>query len=234
MKKMKFSFVILVTMLFSLSIQAQSLDKVKLQTKTDSISYAIGMDVAVNLKSQNIEVNPEAMAKGLIDLIKGNKIALADSVKVKIIEDFQMEHQKKQEEMAAKEAEENKKAGQDFLDKNKSKAGVKVTASGLQYEVIKEGTGKAPTLNSKVTVHYEGKLVDGKIFDSSYERNEPITFPLNGVIQGWQEGLQLMKEGSTYMLYIPSALGYGERGAGQVIPGNATLIFKVELIKVEE
>lgn len=234
MKKMKFSFVILVTMLFSLSIQAQSLDKVKLQTKTDSISYAIGMDVAVNLKSQNIEVNPEAMAKGLIDLIKGNKVVIADSVKVKIIEDFQMEHQKKQEEQAAKQAEENKKAGQEFLDKNKSKAGVKVTASGLQYEVIKEGTGKAPTLNSKVTVHYEGKLVDGKIFDSSYERNEPITFPLNGVIQGWQEGLQLMKEGSTYMLYIPSALGYGERGAGQVIPGNATLIFKVELIKVEE
>jgi len=234
MKKMKFSFVILVTMLFSLHIQAQSLDKVKLQTKTDSISYAIGMDVAVNLKSQNIEVNPEAMAKGLIDLIKGNKVVLTDSVKVKIIEDFQMEHQKKQEEQAAKQAEKNKKAGQEFLDKNKSKAGVKVTASGLQYEVIKEGTGKAPTLNSKVTVHYEGKLVDGKIFDSSYERNEPITFPLNGVIQGWQEGLQLMKEGSTYMLYIPSALGYGERGAGQVIPGNATLIFKVELIKVEE
>ncbi|OPZ99704.1 MAG: Outer membrane protein MIP precursor [Bacteroidetes bacterium ADurb.Bin408] len=234
MKKMKLSFVILVTMLFSMSIQAQSLDKMKLQTKNDSISYAIGMDVAVNLKSQSINVNPEAMAKGLIDHLNGKKVLLTDSVKIKIIEDFQIEHQKKQEELAAKKAEENKKAGQQFLENNKKKAGIKETASGLQYEVIKEGTGKAPTLNSKVTVHYEGKLVDGSIFDSSYERNEPITFPLNGVIQGWQEGLQLMKEGSTYMLYIPSNLGYGERGAGQVIPGNATLIFKVELIKVEE
>jgi len=213
---------------------AQSLDKLKLATKKDSVSYAIGMDIAVNLNSQNIEVNPEIMAKGLIDLLKEKKMMLTTEEKVKLIEDFQVEHTKRQEEIAAKKAEENIKAGQEFLENNKKRAGVKVTESGLQYEIITEGTGKSPTATSKVTVHYEGKLVDGKIFDSSYERGETITFPLNGVIQGWQEGLQLMKEGGKAMLYIPSNLGYGERGAGNIIPGNSTLIFTVELFKVED
>jgi len=125
-----------------------------------------------------------------------------------------------------------KKAGEDFLAQNKSKTGVTTTTSGLQYKVLKAGTGKMPSASSQVTVHYTGKLIDGTVFDSSVERNEPATFPVNGVIQGWVEALQLMKEGDKWELYIPSQLGYGERGAGQQIPPFSTLIFEVELIKV--
>ena len=235
MKKMNRSIGVFVFFaLFSTVLQAQSLDKVKLATKMDSVSYAIGMDIAVNLKSQNIEVNPEIMAKGLIDNLKAKELLITPEQKAKIIESFQKEHSKKQEELASKKGDENLKAGKDFLIKNKEKPGVKVTESGLQYEILTEGTGKKPNPTSKVTVHYEGKLIDGTIFDSSYERGETISFPLNGVIPGWTEGLQLLKEGGKAILYIPSSLGYGEKGAGTVIPGNATLIFTVELFKVED
>ena len=123
--------------------------------------------------------------------------------------------------------------GQKFLEENKSKKGVKVTASGLQYEVLTEGKGKQPTAEDTVEVHYRGTLINGQEFDSSYKRNSSISFPLNGVIRGWTEGLQLMKEGSKYKFYIPPELAYGERGAGQDIPPHATLIFEVELIKVQ-
>ncbi len=123
--------------------------------------------------------------------------------------------------------------GQEFLKENAKKEGVKTTASGLQYKVVKEGDGKSPKATDTVKVHYRGTLIDGTEFDSSYKRNEPIEFPLNGVIKGWTEGLQLMKEGSKYILYIPSNLGYGARGAGGVIPPDATLIFEVELLKVK-
>jgi FKBP-type peptidyl-prolyl cis-trans isomerase len=145
---------------------------------------------------------------------------------------FQQDLQTKQQAKMSQEAEVNKAAGKAFLDENKKKAGVQVTASGLQYEVVKEGTGKMPIAASKVTVNYEGKLINGKIFDSSYDRGQTASFPLNGVIKGWTEGLQLMKEGAIYNFYIPSDLGYGDRG-NQAIPGGSTLIFKVELIKVE-
>ena len=225
-----FAFFVLIAM----AIQAQTSDKVKLTTKKDSVSYAIGMDIAVNLKSQNIDVSPEILAKGLMDNLLSKNLMLTEEQKTKVIEAFQQEHSKKQEEMATQKANENIKAGQDFLAKNAKKPGVKTTASGLQYEVITEGTGKTPASTSKVTVHYEGTLVDGTVFDSSYKRGETISFPLNGVIQGWQEGLQLMKEGGKVKLYIPSNLGYGEKGAGNIIPGNSTLIFTVELFKVED
>lgn len=230
----KSSIVFVFFAMFSVALQAQSLDKIKLATKMDSVSYAIGMDIAINLKSQNIEVNPEVMAKALIDNLKAKELLITVEQKGKIIEIFQQEHSKLQEELAAKKADENLKAGKEFLIKNKTKPGVKVTDTGLQYEILTEGTGKKPSPMSKVTVHYEGKLVDGTIFDSSYERGETISFPLNGVIPGWTEGLQLLKEGGKAILYIPSNLGYGEKGAGAVIPGNSTLIFTVELFKVEE
>lgn len=216
------------------TLYAQSLDKLKLASKKDSVSYAIGMDIAINLNSQSIETNPEALAKGIVDYLSKKKLAITEEEKIKLIESFQMEHTKRQEELASEKANSNLKAGEEFLANNAKKAGIKTTASGLQYEIITEGTGKQPTAESKVTVHYEGKLIDGTIFDSSYERGETISFPLNGVIPGWTEGLQLMKEGGKAILYIPAKLGYGERGAGTIIPGNAALIFTVELFKVEE
>jgi len=127
---------------------------------------------------------------------------------------------------------ENMKKGASFLSENKKKEGVKTTPSGLQYKVITEGNGATPKYSDKVTVNYEGTLIDGTVFDSSYKRGEPISFPVSGVIKGWTEALQLMKEGSTYMLYIPSNLAYGAQGSGRSIGPNETLIFKVELIKV--
>jgi FKBP-type peptidyl-prolyl cis-trans isomerase len=139
----------------------------------------------------------------------------------------------KQQGEAKKKGDENMKKGQEFLAQNGKKAGVKTTASGLQYEVIKEGTGKQPTAENTVTVHYTGTLINGKKFDSSVDRGEPATFPLKGVIAGWTEGLQLMKIGAKYRFYIPSNLGYGERGAGADIGPNETLIFDVELIDVK-
>lgn len=130
-------------------------------------------------------------------------------------------------------AETELEKGEAFLKENAKKDGVKTTATGLQYKVLKEGEGKSPKATDTVKVNYEGKLIDGKVFDSSYKRGEPIEFPLNGVIPGWTEGVQLMKEGATYEFTIPSKLAYGERGAGGAIPPNATLIFKVELIQVK-
>ena len=137
------------------------------------------------------------------------------------------------EAQMAKEAENAQTEGKAFLEENAKRPEVKTTASGLQYEVLVQGEGAKPTAESTVKVHYEGKLVNGEIFDSSYQRGEPIEFPLNGVIKGWTEGLQLMPVGSTYMLYIPYQLGYGERGAGGAIPPFATLIFKVELLEIK-
>jgi FKBP-type peptidyl-prolyl cis-trans isomerase FklB len=128
----------------------------------------------------------------------------------------------------------NLEAGKKFLEENAKKPGVKTTASGLQYEVLKDGSGAKPTLQSKVKVHYHGTLIDGKVFDSSVNRGEPITFPLNGVIQGWQEGVQLMPVGSKYRFYIPYNLAYGERGAGANIPPYSALIFDVELLAIEK
>ncbi len=131
------------------------------------------------------------------------------------------------------DAQVGREKGEAFLTENAKKEGVKATASGLQYKVVKEGTGKQPTAANTVKVHYRGTLIDGKEFDSSYKRNEPIEFPLNGVIKGWTEGLQLMKEGSKYQLFIPSSLAYGKRGAGDLIGPDETLIFEVELLEVK-
>jgi FKBP-type peptidyl-prolyl cis-trans isomerase FklB len=224
-------------MVLSLFITGQSMgqnkkDNIRMETAQDTISYLIGTDVGGSFKKNQIELNLDIFVKGLSDAMKGNDSLISDARKKVIMGKFQQELQTKQQAKMTQEAEINKTAGKAFLDENKKKAGVKVTASGLQYKSLTEGTGKMPTAASKVTVNYEGKLINGKIFDSSYERGQTATFPLNGVIKGWTEGLQLMKEGSTYEFYIPSDLAYGDRG-NQSIPGGSTLIFKVELIKVE-
>jgi FKBP-type peptidyl-prolyl cis-trans isomerase len=236
---MKRNFVLVtlctVALLSASTVFAQKKDKKGdnlLSTTQDSISYIIGQDIGGNFKKNAIDINVDAFLKGLTEALKGNDSLISEARKIAIMTKFQQELQTKQQANMTKEAETNKAAGKAFLDANLKKDGVKQTTSGLQYKVIKEGSGVKPLATSKVTVNYEGKLIDGKIFDSSYERGQTATFPLNGVIKGWTEGLQLMTPGSIYEFYIPSDLAYGDRG-NQAIPGGSTLIFKVELIKVE-
>jgi FKBP-type peptidyl-prolyl cis-trans isomerase len=214
------------------SAQKKKKGDVKIETSRDSISYIIGVDVGGSLRKNLIDINTDVFMKGLKDALLGNDSVFSEAVKMAIMTKFQQELQTKQQANMTKETDANKAAGKTFLDENRKKDGVKETASGLQYKVLQEGTGAQPKETSKVTVNYEGKLINGKIFDSSWERGQTATFPLNGVIRGWTEGLQLMKEGAIYEFYIPSDLGYGDRG-NQAIPGGSVLIFKVELIKVE-
>lgn len=205
---------------------------VVLQNFNDSISYAIGTDIAKNFKTNGIEVNTEKLYAGMLDVLNGNDSVISPEVFQKIMMRFQQDLQKKKEEQSTKEATMNKELGKQFLAENAKKEGVMTTASGLQYKVLRTAEGPKPTATSKVRVHYEGRLIDGKIFDSSYQRGESIAFGLNQVIKGWTEGLQLMSVGSMYELYIPSELGYGDRSM-QAIPGGSTLIFKVELLGIE-
>ena len=212
---------------------AKDENKIEFKTKMDSISYIIGTKIGQNLKSDTtIKFVPEAIISGLRDaMTKNDSVYFKEAQKKKIIEEFQQEMMMKQHEKTLAASNTNKKKGKEFLEANKKKEGVKVTASGLQYKIIKEGIGVSPKVTDNVKVNYEGSLIDGTIFDSSYKRGEPVTFPLNRVIKGWTEGVQLMKEGATYEFYIPSDLAYGDQD-NQSIPGGSTLIFKVELLKV--
>lgn len=198
----------------------------------DSVSYAIGTDIANNFKTNGIEVNIEKLFAGMQDVLSGNDSLISPEVFQQLMMRFQQEMQKSKEEKSLKEANMNKELGKKFLEENAKKEGVMTTASGLQYKVLRAAEGPKPSASSKVRVHYEGKLIDGKIFDSSYQRGESISFGLNQVIKGWTEGLQLMSVGSMYELYIPSELGYGDRSM-QTIPAGSTLIFKVELLGIE-
>lgn len=197
-------------------------------TLQEKISYIIGRDMAGNLKKQGIDVNADAFVKGMKEAIEGKPSSLSQEEVQQAMMELQQEMGQKQGAAGA----ENQKAGEEFLAQNKNKAGVKTLPSGLQYEVLNEGSGKTPSASDKVTTHYHGTLIDGTVFDSSYERGQPATFPVNGVIAGWTEALQLMKEGAKWRLYIPSNLAYGSQGAGDVIGPNTTLIFDVELISV--
>ncbi|KAA3438442.1 FKBP-type peptidyl-prolyl cis-trans isomerase [Rufibacter hautae] len=196
------------------------------------ISYIIGRDMAANFAKQGIEVEPEALLFGLKEAISGNPSKLDQNEVQQAMMQLQEQMQEKQQGMAGASGEQNKKEGEAFLEANKVKEGVHSLPSGLQYQVLESGSGKTPTRNSNVTTHYHGTLIDGTVFDSSYERGEPASFPVSGVIAGWTEALQLMKEGDKWRLFIPSNLAYGTRGAGGDIGPNATLIFDVELITV--
>ncbi len=200
----------------------------KLNNLTDKISYIIGRDMANNLRKQGIEIEPEAFVQGMKEVMAGQPASLSQAEVQQAMSALQQGMGQKQQVNAS----DNKKAGEDFLASNKNKAGVKTLPSGLQYQVLQEGRGKSPAKTDKVTTHYHGTLIDGTVFDSSYERGQPATFPVNGVIAGWTEALQLMKEGAKWRLFIPSELAYGTRGAGEDIGPNATLIFDVELISV--
>jgi FKBP-type peptidyl-prolyl cis-trans isomerase len=199
----------------------------QLKDQKDKFSYAVGLNIGMNFKRQNIDVNADAVTAGMKDGIAGKPQMTMDQIK-ETMTAFEKDMQQKQTEVGKKNAAEADK----FLAENKTKEGVKTTASGLQYKVLKEGNGAQPKAADTVTVNYRGTLTDGTEFDSSYKRNEPATFPVAGVIKGWTEALQLMKVGSKYQLFIPPDLAYGEQGRPG-IPPNSMLIFEVELMDVK-
>ncbi|MEY4611284.1 MAG: hypothetical protein RL246_1603 [Bacteroidota bacterium] len=200
----------------------------------DSVSYAVGVLVAQNFRSQNVTLNPEMVAKGFASVVKGDKLSMTEAECQNVMNSFMMKNQERQAAESAKQFFPNKEAGEKFLAENKKKDSVVTTASGLQYKIIKMGTGPKPLATDKVKTHYHGTLIDGQVFDSSVQRGEPISFPVSGVIPGWVEALQLMPVGSKWKLYIPQELAYGIRGGGQTIKPYSALIFEVELIEIEK
>lgn len=206
--------------------------KLKLATKLDSLSYAIGFAMANNLKQQNIKVNTASFNRATKDVFAGQPTSLDEAVVQEILTKFQQDMQNKAQAEKNKEGVANKAAGQKFLEENKKRAGVITLPSGLQYEIVKEGTGAKPGPTDQVKTHYHGTLIDGKVFDSSVDRGEPITFGVNQVIKGWTEALQLMPVGSKWKLFIPADLAYGENGPPSIGPSQ-TLIFDVELLGIE-
>lgn len=207
--------------------------KTAMKTQKEKMSYIIGFDVGKNMladfKQRGIEVDNAVLLNGLKDALNEKASAISEEETEQTTLEFQQMMTEKQNAASAAA----RQAGEIFLAENAKKEGVKVTSTGLQYKIITEGTGKSPLPTNTVVVHYRGKLIDGTVFDESYQRGEPATFPLNQVIKGWTEGLQLLQEGGKAELYIPAELGYGDRGAGQLIPPGAALIFEVELIKVQ-
>jgi FKBP-type peptidyl-prolyl cis-trans isomerase FklB len=220
---------ILIFAAFSLALPLFGQEKSpQLKDQKDKVSYSIGLNIGFNLGRQNVQVNPDLLAAGIKDAIAGKPQLNTDQVK-EVMATFEKDMQQKQKAAGEKNASEGVK----FLEENKKKEGVKATASGLQYKVLKEGTGPQPKETDTVTVNYRGTLINGTEFDSSYKRGQPATFPLNGVIKGWTEGLQLMKTGSKYQFFVPPNLAYGDRNVGPDIAPNSTLIFEVELIGVK-
>ncbi len=196
-------------------------------------SYALGLNISQSLKAQGIEIDAEQFAKGIKDGLSETAPSMTPEEMQAILTAFQKELTTKRAEMAKAESSKNTTAGKAFLAENAKKEGVKTLPSGLQYQVLKQGTGPKPTASSNVRTHYRGTLLDGREFDSSYKRGEPAEFPVNGVIQGWTEALQLMPAGSKYKLFIPANLAYGEQAPpGSIIAPNSTLIFEVELLEV--
>ncbi|MGZ3513134.1 MAG: FKBP-type peptidyl-prolyl cis-trans isomerase N-terminal domain-containing protein [Thermodesulfobacteriota bacterium] len=226
---MKSKLIVILGILLLVS-QVNAQEKLVFKNQKDKISYIVGMDIGNNLKKQSIGVNPKVLAKGIEDALAGAKPLLTEQEIQETMMAFQKEMLAKQAEVAKK----NKTEGEAFLAENKKKEGVKTLPSGLQYKVIKAGTGKKPKSSDTVTVNYRGTLIDGTEFDSSYKRGQPATFQVSGVIPGWTEALQLMEEGAKWQLFIPSNLAYGERGAGGVIGPNATLLFEIELVSIQE
>ena len=207
--------------------------KLELKTEKDKVSYGIGMSIGQDFKRQGIDVDVDILSQAIQDVLKGNTLAMSEKEFQETLNQFKQKMMAKQEAERKEQGEKNLKEGEDFLKANAKMKGVVTLPSGLQYQVLEKGTGKAPTKDSTVTVDYKGTLIDGTVFDSSYKRGKPATFKVSNVIAGWTEGLQLMQEGARYRFYIPAKLAYGERGAGPVIGPNSTLIFDVDLKKVQ-
>jgi FKBP-type peptidyl-prolyl cis-trans isomerase FklB len=205
-----------------------------LKTQKDKVSYLLGAQIGNDFKAQQMDIDPDIFSRGLKDSLAGKKPPLSEQEIRDTMMAFQKEIQAKVAVQTQKLAEQNKKEGDAFLAENKKKEGVRTTPSGLQYKVIRQGTGKMPKPTSTVVVNYRGTLLDGREFDSSYKRGEPFTTAVNGVVKGWQEALPLMKEGAKYQIFVPSQLAYGDRGAGREIGPNAVLIFEIELLSIKQ
>lgn len=233
---MRYSFLTLLlsTLMAGAAVaQAGNNKPIQLKNNADSLGYAIGADIGRNLKKQGYEVNLEAVHRGMQDAFNEKTTQLSEEQARTVMANYQRVLREKQDKLKATQATDNLKKGEEFLAQNKAKPGVVTLDNGLQYQVLKEGTGRQPTLTDKVTTHYHGTLLDGTVFDSSVERGQPATFPVNGVIQAWQTMLPLMKEGGKVRIWAHPNLAYGAQGAGGKIGPNATLVFEIELIKVE-
>ena len=230
-----FTVMIMLTYLVGCAAEeASSAAEMKLDTPKSRISYTIGVNIGQDFKSQNMDVDPDVLLMGLKDVLSGKELQLTEEEMVQEVQNFQQEMQAKMAAEMEAVATKNKAEGESFLAENAKQEGIVVTESGLQYKILEPGEGDAPGPADLATVHYRGTLIDGTQFDSSYDRGQPATFPVGGVIPGWTEALQLMKPGARFQLFIPADLAYGERGAGQDIGPNATLLFDVELISVEK
>lgn len=213
--------------------QVHAEDSQVLKTQKDKVSYTIGIDIGKAFKKQGLEIDSDLLVKGIKDSMAGNKLLVSEQEIREIMVGLQRKMAAQEAEQQKKLAEKNKGEGEAFLAENKKKAGVQTLPSGLQYKVIRPGTGKKPQKTDTVSTHYRGTLIDGTEFDSSYRRGKPASFPVGGVIPGWTEALQLMEEGAKWQLFLPANLAYGERGAGREIGPHAVLIFEVELISVQ-
>ncbi len=229
---MKLTWITILSLLL-LASPLLAAENIQFKNDKEKASYIIGINIGHNLKQMPMQIDQDLFLKGFKDALSGAKPQLSDDEIRRVMTDLQKEMSAKQAEMMKTVGEKNKKEGEAFLAENKKKEGVKTLPSGLQYKVIKEGTGKSPKATDKVTTHYQGTFIDGIIFDSSYQRGEPATFPVNGVIPGWTEALQLMKVGSKWQLFVPAKLAYGEKGAAPKIGPNAVLIFTIELLAIK-
>lgn len=207
---------------------------ISLQNDSDKTSYCLGMDIGMSFKKLPVTVNLDAAIAGISDVFRNAEPQVGQQEFMELMQKFQQNLRAAAEKQAAAAGAENQKQEAEFLAKNKEDKDVIVTGSGLQYKVLKQGDGEKPTRQSVVTVHYTGTLPNGTVFDSSVQRGEPATFPVGGVIPGWTEALQLMQVGSKYKLFIPAALAYGKRGAGQQIGPDQMLIFEVELLGIKK
>ena len=236
MRRIVICLIVLVILLPFLSL-ATDQDKdtaAQLNSFAEKISYVLGQEIGSSFKEAPIEINLDIFMQGINDSIKGRKSPLDANETNQIKQEFSRQIQESRQKQIAALSEKNREDGQAFLAANKNKEGIMTTDSGLQYKVLAKGDGPKPKQDDRVSVHYSGTLLDGTEFDSSYKREKPATFQVNGVIRGWTEALQLMNVGSKYRLFIPADLAYGQRGAGRKIGPNSMLIFDVELLNIEE
>jgi FKBP-type peptidyl-prolyl cis-trans isomerase FklB len=231
---MKIKLIAAAVLGLAMSSAMAATDGAPLVTDTDKLSYSIGADLGKNFKTQGIDINPAALAKGMQDGIGTAPLALTEQQMKDVLGNFQKDLMTKRTAEFNKKSEENKTKGETYLAENKSKPGVVVLPSGLQYKVINAGTGTKPSKSDTVTVEYTGTLINGTVFDSTEKTGKPATFQVSQVIPGWTEALQLMPAGSTWEIYVPTTLAYGTRSVGGPIGPNEALIFKIHLISVKK